>query len=86
MAYDTYRKWDFLGAFNWDMRVGFEVDIWRGQTLYFNADIYNVLNSQNMTTLGTSDGSIASGIALASTAIPVYELGRQFWLQVGYKF
>ncbi|MGX2985156.1 TonB-dependent receptor plug domain-containing protein [Helicobacter sp. 23-1048] len=85
-AYDTYRKWDFLGAFNWDMRLGFEVDIWRGQTLYFNADIYNVLNAKNMTTLGTSDGSIASGIALASTAIPVYELGRQFWFQVGYKF
>lgn len=84
-----YGKMHFKGAFNWDMRIGFEVDFYRGEsmrhTLYFNVDIFNVLNSQNMTALSGANGIISSTIA-SSSAIPVYEVGRQFWLQVGYKF
>ncbi|MGX3097581.1 TonB-dependent receptor plug domain-containing protein [Helicobacter sp. 23-1046] len=89
--YDTtfrgtqYARHSFKPSFSWDMRVGFEVDMWRGQTLYANVDIYNVLNSQNMTTLGLANGNATTAFASASS-IPVYELGRQFWVQVGYKF
>ena len=82
---DQYGKMHFKGTFGWDMRVGFEVDIWRGQTLYANVDIYNVLNSQNMTTLSGTTGTMITGFA-ASSSVPVYEVGRQFWLQMGYKF
>ena len=76
----------FPGAFTWDMRIGFEVDMWHKNTLYGNLDIYNVLNTQNLTALQGSGitGGAVTGIA-SSTAIAVYELGRQFWLQVGYK-
>lgn len=95
-GYDTnfsgsqYGKMHFKGAFNWDMRVGFEVDFYRGEqmrhTAYIIVDIVNVLNNQNMTTLSGVNGAISSGFVAASSAIPVYEVGRQFWLQVGYKF
>lgn len=59
-------------------------------TLYVNVDIYNVLNARNMTTLqatgaATTNGSITPGIASAG-AFMVYEMGRQFWFQMGYKF
>ena len=95
--YDTtfrgtqYAKHRFKHNFGWDMRMGFEVDFYKSQawkhTLYVNVDIYNVLNSKNMTTLSSSSsGSVTTGIATSSTAIPVYEVGRQFWFQMGYKF
>ena len=83
---DQFGKMKFNGAFTWDMRLGFEVDVWRKNTLYVNLDIYNMLNAQNMTTLQASGiiGDAIAGIASGST-IPVYELGRQFWVEVGYK-
>lgn len=84
-----YGKMRFKGAFNWDMRVGFEVDFYRGEkmrhTLYFNVDMFNVLNLRNLTALSGTNGAITE-TAYAGSAIPVYEVGRQFWLQVGYKF
>lgn len=70
------------GAFTWDMRLGFEINAFKGNTLYVNLDIYNVLNAKNMTTLS---GTGLTGIA-SSAAVPVYEVGRQFWVQTGYKF
>lgn len=92
--YVRYDKMKFNGAFNWDMRVGFEVDFYRGEkmrhTLYINVDIFNVLNAKNMTSLQAtgatnSNGSIRPGIASAGD-YAVYETGRQFWFQIGYKF
>ncbi|TLD80992.1 TonB-dependent receptor [Helicobacter sp. MIT 05-5293] len=91
--YDTsfngtqYGKMDFKGAFTWDMRIGLEVNVWKGNTLFMNLDIYNVLNAQNLTTAsGTNGSTLPSLVAAAANSIPVYEVGRQFWLQVGYKF
>lgn len=71
--------------FNWDMRLGFEVDIYKGQTLYVNFDIYNVLNSKNLVTLSGEDGVLLYGVP-SNAAVLGYGLGRQFWAQVGYKF
>ena len=86
---DQYGKMHFKGTFGWDMRVGFEVDFYKSEawkhTLYVNVDIYNVLNLKNMTTLSGVNGATITGFA-ASSSVPVYEVGRQFWLQVGYKF
>ncbi|WP_237416292.1 TonB-dependent receptor plug domain-containing protein [Helicobacter saguini] len=82
-----YGKRHFKEAFTWDMRIGFEIDVWNKNTLYVNLDIYNVLDSKNMTALSSANsGAITQGIATAATAVAVYEIGRQFWLQVGYKF
>ncbi|RDU52122.1 Plug domain-containing protein, partial [Helicobacter sp. MIT 01-3238] len=92
--YQRFDKMHFKAAFSWDMRIGMEVDVYRGKKmrniLYVNVDIYNVLNARNMTTLQatgvtTTNGAITPGIASAG-AYAVYEMGRQFWFQVGYKF
>lgn len=82
---NQYGKMLFGAAFNWDMRLGFEMNVYKGNTLYMNLDIYNVLNTKNIATLSLASGDAVSGIA-SSTAVPVYEVGRQFWLQVGYRY
>ena len=87
---DTFKKFNIANAFNWDMRVGFEVNVYKGNTLYVNVDIYNVLDNKNLTvynaiaTSGPTNGQVIT--SASQTAVPVYEVGRQFWVQVGYKF
>ena len=71
--------------FNWDMKLGFELDLYKGQTLYANFDIYNVLGSKNLVTLSGEDGVLLYDVP-SNAAVLGYSLGRQFWLQVGYKF
>ena len=87
-AGSQYGKMRFPNAFSWDMRVGFELDMYKGQTLYMNVDIYNVLNSKIKSTIANTayNGSTSSSAFASSSAVAVYEVGRQFWLQVGYKF
>ncbi|RDU58945.1 TonB-dependent receptor, partial [Helicobacter sp. MIT 14-3879] len=77
----TFRAFDIKGAFTWDMRIGFEIDMWHKNTLYVNLDIYNVLDSKVMAIYNFS--STVGSARFAAT--PVYEVGRQFWLQVGIK-
>lgn len=72
-------------TFSWDMRVGFEVNVWRGNTLYVNLDIYNLLNSKHLTTLSGEDGVLLYGVP-SNAAVLAYGLGRQIWIQTGYKF
>ena len=92
---DQYGKYHFKGTFSWDMRVG--VDFRVGSALpsdaevgrlYVNVDIINILNAKNMTTYGLSNvlGSVRTSAARYDRAVPVYEIGRQFWLQIGYKY
>ena len=78
---DTFRPLRIKGAFTWDIRLGFEVNVWKDNTLYANVDIYNVLDAKNLA-IASASYSASAG----TTAVPVYEVGRQFWLQVGYKF
>ena len=82
----VYEKKRFAGAFTWDMRVGFEVDVHKGNTFYTNVDIINVLNKANQTAISNSSGNVGDGIAGSAYTYSVYEVGRQFWLQVGYKY
>ncbi|WP_237416365.1 TonB-dependent receptor plug domain-containing protein [Helicobacter saguini] len=79
----TFRPLDVKGAFTWDMRIGFEVDVWNKNILYVNLDIYNVLDSQN---LSIAQVTSVNGGSVSISSLPFYEIGRQFWLQVGYKF
>lgn len=91
---DQYNKYHFKGVFNWDMRLGFEfrVDSLLKKTVnagmfYANIDIINVLNSKNMTSISGANGNMSAGTILSTTAAyPVYDIGRQFWLQFGYKY
>ncbi len=89
-----YGRYHFKGVFNWDMRLGFEfrVDSLLKKEVdagmfYVNVDIINVLNLKNMTTISGAYGNMATGSLLsAAAAYPVYDIGRQFWLQFGYKY
>lgn len=93
-AYPTieavYEKRRLKGAFNWDMRVGlefalgapFDKDV---GNFYVNVDIINVLNLKNETTLQSTSGVLGNTI-LGTNAIALYDVGRQFWLQFGYKW
>ncbi|TQR60743.1 TonB-dependent receptor plug domain-containing protein [Campylobacter troglodytis] len=86
-AMSQYGKHHFKGAFNWDMRVGLEMKLSSFGTFYTNVDIINVLNKKNETTISGANGNMAvGGILSASASYPVYDVGRQFWLQVGYKY
>lgn len=81
----TLRTMNLQSAFMWDMRIGLEREVWKGSALFLNIDIYNVLNSKNLTTLGVQDGVLLFGIP-TGTSVLMYEMGRSFWAQVGFKF
>ena len=76
-AYKTYK---FKPSFNWDMRLGLNAG-----GLYVNLDVYNVLDSKKLIPIGIENGVIFDDVN-ANAMVLAYELGRQFWLQIGYKF
>ena len=58
--------------FTWDMKFGAEYDVYKKNKLFFNVDVYNLLNRKNesaRTRTGTT-----------------YKLGRQIWFELGYKY
>lgn len=72
---DVFREESFPHAFTWDMRLGWEKHFTKDQSMFVNVDINNVLNTRSV-------NANSSGL----NSIKMYELGRQFWLEVGYKF
>ena len=62
------------------MRIGFEVDMYKGNSFFMNLDILNVLDSKNTTILDTNYAGTSTTPRLG------YEIGRQFWLEFGYRF
>ncbi|WP_258864150.1 MULTISPECIES: TonB-dependent receptor plug domain-containing protein [unclassified Helicobacter] len=79
---DTFKPFNVRGAFTWDMRFGFDINIAGQNTLFVNLDIFNVLDNRNMAVY-----NLTSTIGSANfSAVPVYEVGRQFWVEVGYKY
>ncbi|MGX2985449.1 TonB-dependent receptor plug domain-containing protein [Helicobacter sp. 23-1048] len=77
---DQYVAQTLRNAFTWDFRTGFEVDVRNGHTVYVNMDIFNLLDAKNPTILSANYAGTSSAPTIG------YEVGRQFWLQVGYKF
>ncbi len=71
--------WDeikYSAAVTWDMRLGWDVPFSKDQAAFVNVDIFNVLDKKVVT---EGSNSMANNI-------PTYEIGRQFWLEVGYRF
>lgn len=62
------------GAMTWDMQVAWEIPTAKDQALFASVDITNVADKINPT--------VSSG----SRAVTRYEVGRQYWLEVGYRF
>ena len=68
--------WDetpFSGALTWDTRVAWEMPTTKDQAVFVNLDVTNLLDKEIVGSTETS-------------GLPTYEVGRQFMLEVGYKF
>ena len=63
----------FSGALTWDTRIAWEVPTAKEQAVFVNLDVTNLLDKQIVGATETS-------------GLPTYEVGRQFMLEVGYKF
>ena len=77
VADETYRIFETArvkAAPTWDMRVDWELPTGKDQALFMAVDITNVTDKVN---------PIVSSSASAKTT---YEVGRQYWLEVGYRF
>lgn len=73
----NYEDYDISSALTWDMRVGWEQALGNHQAVFANLDVGNVLNRRN---------AIGSSSSYSTTAELDYELGRNFTLEVGYRF
>lgn len=72
---DVWDKREFGAAFTWDTRLAFELPLTGSHVLFANIDVFNVLDRVNVYAQSSMTG-----------AVPYYETGRSFWLELGYKF
>lgn len=71
--------WDeikYSAAVTWDMRLAWDLPLSKDQAAFVNLDIFNVLDKRVTT---NAESTFIS-------TVPTYEVGRQFWLEVGYRF
>lgn len=71
-TYDYYQVGEVRAAPTWDTRVKWEVPTVPDQSMYIAVDVTNVTDEVND--------------VLSSNGALTYELGRQYWLEVGYTF
>lgn len=79
---DTFKPYKIKGAFTWDIRLGAEFEIYKRNIMFVNLDVINILNSRNIAIVNLSNYTPSAG----TSATPIYELGRQFYIELGYKF
>ena len=72
----VWEERDFDHALTWDLRLGWELPVARNQAFFINLDVFNVLD----------EVAIADVSNTTATGIPTYEVGRQFWVEAGYRF
>lgn len=73
----AYEKLSLGRSLNWDTKFGFEFATAKNQAAFVNIDINNVLNKKVLA--GRSYDRFGG-------AYDYYESGREFWLEVGYKW
>ncbi|MDH0730567.1 TonB-dependent receptor plug domain-containing protein [Pseudomonas sichuanensis] len=73
-TYSRYETVATAGAPTWDMRLAWDIPTGKEQAFFVNVDITNVTDQVN---------KIASR---ESVNVVTYEVGRQYWLEVGYRF
>ncbi|MCY1276099.1 TonB-dependent Receptor Plug Domain protein [compost metagenome] len=73
---NVWEEREYGAALTWDTRLGWELPTFEEQALFVNVDVFNVLDKK----------SVNFSNSVNSTGIPTYEVGRQFWLEVGYRF
>lgn len=72
----VWEKRKFNNALTWDLRLGWEFPTTRNQAFFVNLDVFNVLNK----------ASVADTSSVTDSGVPTYEVGRQYWIEVGYRF
>lgn len=73
----NYVEKDIGSAFTWDTRIAWELPLGASEAAFVNLDVGNLLNHRN--SIGNSSSSnLSSEIE--------YELGRNYTLEVGYRF
>ncbi|SDF54686.1 TonB-dependent receptor [Phytopseudomonas seleniipraecipitans] len=70
-TYDNYSFGEVNAAFTWDLRAKWEIPVIRDQSAFVAVDVKNVLDE--VAEIYSSTGY-------------KYEMGRQYWLEVGYQF
>lgn len=77
------RVWDeiaYAAALTWDTRLAWELPFAGDQSVFVNLDVTNLLNRRVVSSdSGTSD-------SVDSDDVPTYEVGRQFMVELGYRF
>ncbi|MCW3149489.1 TonB-dependent receptor plug domain-containing protein [Stutzerimonas stutzeri] len=80
---EQVRVWDEVAygtAFTWDTRLAWELPTADQQALFVNLDVSNLLNRRITSNTSGLDNSIADD------DVATYEIGRQFMVEVGYRF
>jgi hypothetical protein len=70
---DVWDRRDFSPTLNWDLRISRDKALTARQSAFVNLDVFNLLDRSNVTAMSTS-------------AVPQYEIGRSFWVELGYRF
>lgn len=73
----NYVEKDLSSALTWDTRIGWEMPLSSAEAVFLNLDIGNVLNRRNV---------IGSSSSTNTNAEVDYELGRNYTLEVGFRF
>ncbi len=75
-AVRVWERQTFSPALTWDLRLGWEQALpGRVGTVFANLDVTNLL-----------DRTTAYGVSSSAAQTVYYETGRQFWLELGYRF
>lgn len=69
-----YEAAQVSGATTWDMRLDWEIPTGKDQAVFVGVDVTNVTDKINET------------ISAGNSAVKRYEIGRSYWLEVGYRF
>lgn len=73
IEYALYEKARVPGAFTWDTQVAWELPLRKDEAVFVTLDITNLTDKVNR-------------IVSATSGATTYETGRQYWLEVGYRF
>ncbi|MGE7990064.1 secretin and TonB N-terminal domain-containing protein [Pseudomonas sp. NPDC089554] len=73
-TYSRYETVTTPGAPTWDMRLAWDIPTGKDQAFFVNLDITNVTDKVNQLA------------ARSTVSVISYEVGRQYWLEVGYRF
>lgn len=77
---DSYQTFDFPSTFSWDTRISVNAKLWGSNAIFVHLDIFNLLDNLNITS------AKATTTKKTTAFVPTYEIGRSFYIQVGYEF